>query len=63
MFETFVFNERNLSFRSQILPRLRDKEGREGTDTGPQDDNRFPFFEAFENHPDDPYIINLARGR
>ncbi|MBR5447247.1 MAG: hypothetical protein IKV40_02370, partial [Clostridia bacterium] len=62
MFDTFVFNERNLRFRSQILPRLRDKEGREGTDTGPADDSRFPFFEAFENHPDDPYIINLARG-
>ncbi len=62
MFETFVFNERNLSFRSQILPRLRDKEGREGTDTGPADDDRFPFFEAFENNPGDPYIVNLARG-
>jgi len=61
-FETFVYNERNLKVRSQILPRLQDKEGREGTFTGPGHDDRYPFFEAFENHPDDPYIINLARG-
>ncbi|MBR6807453.1 MAG: hypothetical protein IKM46_03630 [Clostridia bacterium] len=61
-FKTFVYNERNLKVREQILPRLRDKEGREGTDTGPSHDGRFPFYDAFENHPNDPYIINLARG-
>ena len=62
MFEKFVFSERNLKVKEQILPRLRDKEGREGTDTGPSHDGRFPFHEAFENNPNDPYIINLARG-
>ena len=48
-FKTFEFNERNLKVRSQILPRLGDKETREGTFTGPAHDGRYPFFEVFEN--------------
>ena len=62
MFDKFSFNERNLRYRSTIVNRIGDKDTREDSESGPEDDLRFPFHEAFENHPDDPYIINLARG-
>ena len=35
---------------------------REGTATGPEDDGREPFLDAFESRPDAPYIICLAHG-
>ena len=60
--EKFVFEGRNATVREQVLKRLRPRDEREGTWTGPEDDGREPFLDAFENNPDDPYIINLARG-
>ena len=60
--DRFVFEGRNALVREQILKRLCPRDDREGTWTGPPDDGREPFLDAFENNPDDPYIINLARG-
>ena len=60
--EKFVFEGRNAKVREQVLKRLRPRDEREGTWTGPEDDGREPFLDAFENNPNDPYIINLARG-
>ncbi len=60
--DRFVFEGRNKKVREQVLGRLCTRDEREGTWTGPEDDGKEPFLDAFENNPDSPYIINLARG-
>ncbi len=48
--------------REQILKRLKSRDEREDTFTGPDDDGKEPFLDAFESRPDEPYIICLAHG-
>jgi len=58
----FTFEGRNALVREQILKRLKGRDAREDTFTGPDDDGREPFLDAFERYPDAPYIICLAHG-
>lgn len=60
--EKYVFEGRLRTIRDGILGRLKPNRVREGTFTGMPDDGKTPFVDIFEKYPDDPYIINLARG-
>lgn len=60
--EKYVFEGRLKTVRDGILTRLKPQSIREGTFTGMPDDGKTPFIDVFEKYPDDPYIINLARG-
>ncbi|MBR6807452.1 MAG: hypothetical protein IKM46_03625 [Clostridia bacterium] len=58
----FTFEGRNALVREQIVKRLKSRDEREDTFTGPDDDGREPFLDAFERYPDEPYIVCLAHG-
>ncbi len=60
--ERYYFSERTEKLRLDILARSDDDAIRNGKFTRKDDDGKTPFEDVFERYPDDPYIINLARG-
>ena len=45
-----------------VHARMKSWSDRENTRTGPEPDGKEPFLEAFENMPDEPYVVCLAQG-
>ena len=60
--EKYVFSERCAALRAGYESRKDDVRISEGTFTFLPDDGKTPFEDIFERYPDDPYVINLARG-
>ncbi len=60
--EMFVFSDLLAPLVDSVMPRLRSQGEREGTATGPVPDGKLPFLEAFEEHPDLPYVEAFAIG-
>lgn len=58
--EKFVFTGRNETVRNDILKRIKPRNTREGTFTGPDDDGKQPFIDAFKKYADEPYIVAQA---
>lgn len=61
--EKLVFTDRMLRVKNDIHPRLRCRNDREHSMIEPvATHGRNPFVDEFEEHPDAPYVINLANG-
>ncbi len=60
--EKFAFSDLLTPLVDSVTPRLRGHNEREGTATGPVPDGKLPFLEAFEEHPDLPYVEAFAVG-
>jgi len=59
--EKIMLSPRMQSLMEQIRPRLRPQGTREGTHTSPiEAEGKNPFLDEFAEHPDRPYVINLA---
>ncbi len=60
--EKFIFSPRMAKVQEDVLGRLQPNRPRENTDTSPAEiGERTPFVDEFTEHPDRPYIINLAK--
>ena len=53
---------RNEYTYNELMKRLKPRDIREGTGTGLPNDGKTPFEDVFEEFPDEPYIICLAKG-
>jgi len=61
--ERLEFTPRMVKVREDVLPRLYSRHYREDTMCSPvEPDGKDPFMDEFLEHPDRPYIINLANG-
>ncbi len=61
--EPLLFTPRMARVHAQVLTRLRPRDPREGTWTSPASpEGKNPFADEFREHPERPYLINLANG-
>ena len=61
--EKLTFSPRLEKVYEAILPRLKPRDTREGTMTGPECDGKTPFLDAFDKlNPDLPYAVAYAHG-
>ena len=57
-----TFSDRTERLKAEVFVRLKPNRVREGTFTGPEPTGITPFLDAFENNPEEPYPICLAKG-